>query len=88
MDFFVTCVILFAAKVSNKIRLLFVKIKFFIMHSYYQRVNTVFFTAVYSLAVVSVFYGLLYVLWILPTNTVGELPHLSRESFLDLIMLL
>ena len=32
----------------------------FIMHSYYARINTVFFTAVYSLAAVGVLYGILY----------------------------
>ena len=58
------------------------------MHSYYARANTVFFTAVYSLAAVGVFYALLYSSLFSVLTCVGRFRSPSRESSFALITLL
>lgn len=50
------------------------------MHSYYARINTVFFTAVYSLAAIGVLYGILYRMNEVLLMGIERLPLLSREN--------
>lgn len=65
---------------DNRLRAFTTDVTIILMHSYYARINTVFFTAVYSLAAVGVFYALLYPPFLFSLSAVGRYRSRSRAS--------
>ena len=65
---------------GNRLHAFTTDVTIILMHSYYARINTVFFTAVYSLAAVGVFYALLYPPFLFSLSAVGRYRSRSRAS--------